>query len=29
MGWIIVTLLIETGLAKDICSLLVTSAFAV
>lgn len=29
MGWIIFTLLIETGLERDIYSLLVTSASAV
>jgi len=29
VGWVIFTLLIETGLEKDIHSLLVPSAFAV
>lgn len=29
MGWLIFTLFVETGLEKDIYSLLVTSAFAV
>lgn len=29
MGWLIFTLLVETGLEKDIYSLLVTSALAV